>query len=121
MASGVVYIPFYCTVWRQEIFPPAIAEIAPLALRYGATRYQVHQSRDDRYKVTLMAWFDSKDQFYSWYDGPEMIEFRRRWMGKYQVPVVYVWHNELAAGEMGPGVLEPEAELEPAPEATPAA
>ena len=34
--------------------------VAPLALRYGATQYSVHRSRDDRYKITQMAWFESK-------------------------------------------------------------
>ena len=34
--------------------------MAPLALRYGATQYSVHRSRDDRYKITQMAWFETK-------------------------------------------------------------
>jgi hypothetical protein len=35
-------------------------------------------------------------------------------MGRYQIPVVYVWHDELAAGEFGPEVpLAPEPAPEP--------
>ena len=119
--AGVAYIPYYATVFRQETFADKVADIAPLALRYNATRYAVHRSRDDRYRITLQAWFESKDDFYRWYDGPEMVEFRRRNMGHYQVPVVYVWHDELAAGELGPGVEEQAAELEPEPEPSAAA
>ncbi len=53
-----------------------------------------------------------------------MIEFRRRNMGRYQIPVTYIWHDELAAGELGPEVPrapapEPEPEPEPAPEPSP--
>jgi hypothetical protein len=47
-----------------------------------------------------------------------MIEFRRRNSGHFQVPVVYVWNDELAAGALGPEVhLAPEPE--PEPESTP--
>ena len=108
--GGVVWIPWYATVLRQEAFAERVAEIAPLALRYGATKYSVHRSLDDRYRITQMAWFESKDDWYRYWDGPEMIEFRARHVGKFQIPVVYVWHDELVAGELGPEVplLEPE-------------
>jgi hypothetical protein len=29
-----------------------------------------------------------------------MVAFRAEWMGKYQVPVIYVWHDELVADEI---------------------
>ena len=114
---GVVWIPWYATVLRQEMFAAAVCEIAPLALRYGATRYEVHRSRDDMYKITQMAWFNSSEDWYRYWDGPEMIAFRRKYMGKYQIPVVYVWHDELASGELGPSVeMPPQAAPEPEPE-----
>lgn len=114
---GVIWIPWYATVLRQGTFAARVAEIAPLVLRYGATKYSVHRSRDDRYRITQMAWFESQKDWYRYWDGPEMIAFRRRHAGKFQVPVVYVWHDELAAGELGPQV--PLAETEPAPEPEP--
>jgi hypothetical protein len=47
-----------------------------------------------------------------------MIEFRARNSGHYQIPVSYVWHDELVAGALGPEVaLELEPEPEPAPHA----
>jgi hypothetical protein len=119
--AGVVWIPWYATVMRHEAFADAVAEIAPLALRHGATQYSVHRSRDDRYRITQMAWFDDKADWYRYWDGPEMIEFRRRNSGRFQIPVTYVWHDELASGALGPEVpLEPEPgpEPEPVPEAT---
>jgi hypothetical protein len=114
--AGVVWIPWYATVLRQELFAVEVARVAPLVLRYGATQYSVHRSRDDRYKITQMAWFETKAGWYRYWDGPEMIEFRARNIGHYQVPVVYVWHDELVSGALGPEVpLAPEPEPEPEP------
>jgi hypothetical protein len=117
---GVVWIPWYATILRHESFSAEVARVAPLALRYGATRYAVHQSRDDMYKITQMSWFESREDWYRFWEGPEMIEFRARNSGRYQVPVVYVWHDEIAAGEFGPDVpaAEPAA---PQPESSPSA
>ena len=114
MAAGVVHIDWYATVLRQQGFAIEVAQAAPLALRYGATAYSVHRSRDDRYKITQMAWFESKQNWYRYWDGPEMIEFRRRNMGRYTIPITYVWYDELVAGELGPEV-EADAEFEPEP------
>jgi hypothetical protein len=112
--AGVVWIPWYVTVFRHEMMAEEISAIAPLALRYGATQYSVHQSLDDRYRITQMAWFESKRDWYRYWDGPEMIEFRRRHSGHFQVPVVYVWNDELVQGALGPEVpLAPEPEPEP--------
>jgi hypothetical protein len=98
--SSVVYIPWYATVLRQESFAEAVAGIAPVALRYGATKYAVHRSRDDRYKITQMAWFESEADWYRFWEGREMIGFRADHAGRYQIPVVYVWHDELTVGEI---------------------
>jgi hypothetical protein len=111
---GVVHIDWYSTVLRHEGFALEVAYVAPLALRYGATQYAVHRSRDDRYKIMQMAWFETKQGWYRYWDGVEMIEFRRRNMGHYQIPINYVWYDELAAGALGPEV-EAEPEPEPAP------
>jgi hypothetical protein len=100
--SSVVHIPWYATVMRHDEFAEAVSEIAPLVLRYGATRYAVQRSRDDRYKITQMAWFESQLDFYKWWDGPEMIEFRAANAGHFQIPIVYVWHDELTIGQIVP-------------------
>ena len=115
--AGVVWISWYSTILRQDNFALEVAQAAPIALRYGATQYAVHRSRDDRYKITQMAWFESKTQWYRYWEGPEMIEFRRRNSGRYQIPISYAWNDELAAGALGPevGLHEGTPEPEPAP------
>ena len=116
--GGVVWIPWYATGFRGDSFAAEVSKVAPLALRYGATQYSVHRSRDDRYKITQLVWFDSKTDWYRYWDGPEMIEFRARLTGHFQIPVTYVWHDELVSGALGPEiplVPEPAPEPEPAP------
>jgi len=116
--AALVHVTWYATILRQDALAAEVSAVAPLAMRYGATKYAVHRSDDDRYKIIQMAWFDSKDAWYRYWDGPEMTEFRRRHSGHYQVPVVYVWHDELVSGELGPEVpLAPEPA--PEPETTP--
>jgi hypothetical protein len=117
--AGVVHIPWYATVFRSDALEAEVALAAEISLRYGATQYQVHRSRDDRYRVLQMVWFASKTDWYRYWDGPEMLEFRRRNAGRFQIPVTYIWHDEVAAGAMGPGVGL--GEPEPAPEPAPAA
>ncbi len=115
--AGLVWVSWYATVLRQESFAPEVARIAPVALRYGATQYQVHVSNDDRYKITQMTWVAGKSEWYRYWDGPEMIEFRARNSGRYQVPIGYAWAEEIAAGALGPEVPTPEPP--PAPEPSP--
>jgi hypothetical protein len=117
--AGVVRIDWYATVLRQEAFAAEVAYVAPLALRYGATQYAVHRSLDDRYKITQMTWFETKQDWYRYWEGLEMVEFRRRNLGRYQIPINYAWYDELAAGALGPGVSA-EPEPEPAAPAPPA-
>jgi hypothetical protein len=112
----VVHIVWYATVLRQGALAVEVSAAARLALRYGATQYSVHVSRDDRYRIIQMAWFESKADWYRYWDGPEMIEFRRRNSSHYQIPVTYVWHDEIASGALGPSVELSELSPEPEPE-----
>jgi hypothetical protein len=111
--AGVVHIPWYATIFRGDKLAEAVVEVAAIAPRYGATRYAVHRSRDDRYRITQMAWFESKLDWERYWDGPEMSALRTSCMGWYQVPVVYVWQDELAdetvsvAAEPGPSSPAP--------------
>jgi hypothetical protein len=111
--ADLVWVQWYATVLRQDAFAADIARLAPIALRYGATQYQVHVNNDDRYKITQMTWFEHKADWYRYWDGPEMIEFRARNMGRYQVPINYSWADEVASGALGPAVATPEPEPEP--------
>lgn len=114
--AGVIHIQWYATLLRGDMFADAVAETAaPVAMRYGATRFTVQRSRDDRYRILQATWFDSKDDWYRYWEGPEMIEFRARYMGKYQVPIVYIWHDELAADDAPAELLKPQSAATSAP------
>ena len=101
--ADLVWVKWYATIFRQDSFAEAVAEAAPLALRYGATQYSVHVDNDDRYKITQMTWVPNKTVWYAYWDGPEMVEFRARLIGKYQVPITYAWTDEIARGGVGHG------------------
>jgi hypothetical protein len=118
--ADLVWVSWYATVGRKDVFAADVARVAPAAVRYGATQYQVHVSNDDRYKITQMTWMPSKADWYRYWDGPEMIEFRARNMGHYQIPIAYAWADEIASGALGLEVpaSEPIPEpTEPAPQA----
>jgi hypothetical protein len=57
--ADLVYVNWYATILRQDYFAAEVARVAPVALRYGATQYQVHVNNDDRYKITQMTWVES--------------------------------------------------------------
>ena len=116
--ADLVLVKWYATVFRKDAFAADVARVAPLALRYGATQYSVQVDNDDRYRVTQFTWVASKTDWYRYWDGPEMIEFRARNMGRYQVPIAYNWADEIAAGALGPEVPAPEPNG--APEGSPA-
>jgi hypothetical protein len=98
--AGVVHIPWYATLWRSDKFALALAEVAPVALRYGATDYAVHRSRDDRYKFLQMTTFADKADFERYWYGEEFADWRADYSSWYQVPVVYVWHDLVLAGSL---------------------
>jgi hypothetical protein len=101
--ADLIWVKWYATVLRQNSFAAAVAEVAPLALRYGATQYQVHVDNDDRYRITQMTWVPDHESWYSFWEGPEMVEFRARNSGRYQVPIVYAWADEVVAGTLAAG------------------
>jgi hypothetical protein len=96
--ADLMVVKWYATVLRQNMFAERVAEIAPIALHYGATQYRVHVDNDDRYKINQMTWVPDHKNWYAFWEGPEMIEFRARWMGKYQIPITYAWVTEIALG-----------------------
>ncbi len=100
MAAGVVHIPWYATVFRGDKFEVAIREIAPVALRYGATDYAVYRGRDDTYRFLQVATFDDKTNFERYWYGEEFIGWRADYTSWYQVPVVYEWQDLVISGTM---------------------
>ena len=98
MAAGTVHIPWYATVFRGDRFAEALAEIAPVSLRYGATDFSVYRSRDD-------ASFESKVDFERYWYGEEFSYFRTDVAGWYQVPILYTWNDVVVAGSLATGEL----------------
>jgi hypothetical protein len=102
MAAGVVFIPWYATGLRADDLEAALAEIAPLAMRHGATDYAVYRSRDDRYKFLHTASFESKDDFERYWYGEDFSRWRAEHSSWYQIPIVYVWNDLVVAGTLQP-------------------
>lgn len=96
----VVQIPWYATMFRADTLEEALAEIAPLALRYGATDYFVHRSLEDGYKFLQVAGFEDKGDFHRYWDGPEFIRWRQIHSSWYQVPVLYAWQQVTVEGAL---------------------
>ena len=99
--AGVVHVPWYVTVFRGDQFAGAIQEIAPIALRYGASEYSVYRSRDDAYKFLQMATFEGKADWERFWYGEDFANWRAKYSSWYQVPVLYVWHDLLVRGGIG--------------------
>ncbi len=100
MAGGSVHIPWYATGFRGDKLEAALAEIAPIALRYGGASYAVYRYKDDRYKFLQVATFERKEDWERYWGGPEFERFRVVNQSYYQVPVVYAWTDVAAAGSM---------------------
>jgi hypothetical protein len=98
--AGAVHLPWYSTGFRADRLEQALMEVAPSALRYGATSYQVHRYRDDRYKFLHICFFPEKLDFDRWWSGEEMVRFRITCNGWYQVPMTYAWSDVSAEGSL---------------------
>ncbi len=98
----VFTVPWYATGFRGDQFEAALQEIAPVALRYGATDYQVLRSNDDRYRFWQFAHFENKFDFEAYWYGPEFRDWRADYTGWFQVPIVYSWFDRVTAGALQP-------------------
>jgi len=96
--GGVIQIPWYATGFRGEDLEAALTEIAPVAMRYGATEYAVHRMRDDTYKFAQTASFERPMDFERYWYGPEFVAWRAKHSSWYQVPVIYGWADRVTAG-----------------------
>jgi hypothetical protein len=99
MATTVI-VPWYATGFRADAFELALNEVARVALRYGASSYTVYRSREDRYRFQQLAGFDDQLEWDRYWTGPEMVEFRARHSGWFQVPVVYAKWDATAGGTL---------------------
>ena len=109
---GSVHIPWYATGFRGEKLEAALAELAAVAPRYGATYFAVYRSRDDRYKFLQVVDFASKLEWERYWTGPEFTAFRTTCSSWFQVPIAYIWNDIVAVGGRTPS----EAALQPVTE-----
>jgi hypothetical protein len=100
--AGTVIIPWYATGFRGDAFETALNEVAATAPRYGASSYAVYRARDDRYKFQQLASFEEYIDWERYWEGDEMTYFRARHSSWYQVPVLYGWWDQTAAGAVAP-------------------
>jgi hypothetical protein len=96
--AGNVHITWYATALRADKLAAALAEVTPLAVRYGATGWTVQRSQDDRYKLLQTVAFDSHEAWEKYWYGPEMTKMRAVTSSWYQVPLTYTWHEVVVEG-----------------------
>lgn len=109
--AQTIHVPWYATGLRADRLAAALQDVTPTALRYGATGWSLHRSKDDRYKLLQIVDFEDKLDFERWWNGPEMVEMRVITSGWWQVPLLYIPHEHL-----GEGRIEPAPAAAPAPE-----
>ena len=97
----VFTVPWYATGFRGDQLEAALQEIAPVALRYGASDWAVYRFIDDRYKFQQMATFEEKDAYNLYWNGPEFQDWRADHSSWYQVPVLYTPMTLVAEGALG--------------------
>jgi len=98
--AETVLIPWYATGLRADGFARALSEVAAIALRYGASDYEVLRSLEDRYRFAQFATFPRHRDFELYWEGQEMREFRAIYSGWYQVPVLYEPYQRLTSGRL---------------------
>ncbi len=109
MPRGSVHIPWYATGFRADALEEALAEIAPVALRFGASDYAVQRSRDDRYRFIQFATFDDKESWERYWLSQLFVDWRARHSSWYQVPVLYEWYDVPIQGALAQEFAEPSA------------
>jgi len=100
MQPGYV-VPWYATGFRGDAFEAALQEIAPVALRYGATSWWIVRFMDDRYRFQQYSLFEDPHDFELYWYGREFSDWRAEYSSHYQVPVVYAPMRLVASGQVG--------------------
>ena len=93
-----ILMPWYATLFRGDRFEEALKEIAPVAMRYGATSYHVYRSQEDLYQFWQWTAVPTKLAWERYWYGPEFQVWRAEHSSWYQVPLVYTVAHEIASG-----------------------
>jgi len=100
VAYGVLHLPWYATGFRGDDLEAALSQLAPIAMRYGATRYDVYRGRDDRYKFLMAIEFEAKEHWDAFWFGEEFTDMRVSCSSWFTVPLLYTWNDRFSAGEL---------------------
>lgn len=114
--AGTIHIPWYSTGFRGDTLEKALLDVTATCVRYGASEWALHRSRDDRYKFLQIVHFEDKLDFERWWQGSEMVEFRTIASGWYQIPLLYTPHDLVGEGRVAADDGEGVATI-PAPQA----
>ncbi len=98
--TNILHLPVYATGFRGDDIEASLQQLAPISLRYGASRYEVTRSRDDRYKFLMSIEFDDKSGWDRFWFGEEFTDWRAACSSWYTVPLLYVWQDQVALGEV---------------------
>ncbi|MFT4035467.1 MAG: hypothetical protein QM679_07820 [Patulibacter sp.] len=98
MAGYSFHVPFYATGLRGDEVEAALEQVTPIASQYGATRWAVYRSQEDRYKFLVTLDFPSKKEFEAYWYGDEAREMRAALSGYFQNPVVYAPFSVVTEG-----------------------
>ena len=96
--AGIVHLPVYATGFRGDDVEASLQQLAPISLRYGATKFEVFRSRDDRYKFLMVLDFENHGDWDAFWFGPEFTDWRVACSSWYTVPLLYVWNDRVANG-----------------------
>mgnify|MGYP006334201961 CR=1 FL=1 len=61
--AQTIHIPWYATGLRGDRLQAVLEDVTPTALRYGATAWSLHRSKEDRYKFLQIVHFEDKLDF----------------------------------------------------------
>jgi hypothetical protein len=98
--AGIVHLPWYATGFHGDDLAVALSQLAPISTRYGAKRYEIFRSRDDRYKFLMSIAFDDHHDWDRFWFGGEFTEMRAACNGWFQVPLLYSWQDQVAYGAL---------------------
>jgi hypothetical protein len=104
-----VLLPWYATLFRHAKFEEAVLEIAPVALRYGATSFTVYHSLEDPYRFWQWTNVPDKLTWERYWYGEEFVRWRTEHTGWFQVPIVYNLAEELESGRIETETVEAQA------------
>lgn len=102
----IVQIPWYATAFRGDDMEFALDKISQIAMKYGALRYDVYRSKEDRYKFQQFLEFETKLDWERFWYGEEFQDMRASTAGWFTIPVLYSPMERTASGRLE---LEPSA------------